>query len=153
MRKAKPLLNAIAATTASAKTLQGLPAPSSRSGSKISALAAYPWPQFPESEEEASARYVRTVTELAARFKGRDMLIVTHGNCVKAWAEHCVRGALVELVKPGGFLVLQPGPGETLQLHESLAMTGVELRGGEHACSVVTAKPPETGAVQATEVV
>ncbi|MEW5312585.1 MAG: hypothetical protein WDW38_004209 [Sanguina aurantia] len=135
MRQAKALLKAIAASIAPGNTPRPGPASSSRSEFfRVGELTAYPWPQFPESEEEASARYIRTVTALAAQFKGRDMLVVSHGNCVKAWAERCVPGAHVGSVKPGGFLVLQPGPGDTLQLHESLPMSGVELDGDKHAC-------------------
>lgn len=119
-------------------------AQASASSSSVTSLQAYPWPEIPETEQEAGARYLKAVAALVNQFKGRDLLIVTHGNCVKAWTEHCLPGEHVDLVKPGGFIVLQPtGTGESLVLHQSFPMTGVELHGGRHIQLLVDSKHTE----------
>lgn len=122
------LLKSMAGSESGASVQAGLASPGSRSRSELTLLQAYPWPEFPESDQGAGTRYVKTVAALVAQFKGRDLVIVSHGNCVKAWTEHCMPGELVDMVKPGGFIVMQPtGPGESLALHQSFPMSGIGL--------------------------
>lgn len=134
----KTMTSSIASTNVEA-------AQASASSSNVTSLQAHPWPQFPETEQGAGVRYVKAVSALVDQFKGRDLLIVTHGNCVKAWTEHCLPREHVDLVKPGGFIVLQPtSTGESLVLHQCFPMTGVELHGGRHIQLLVDSKHTES---------
>ncbi|KAF8065954.1 Slc25a24 [Scenedesmus sp. PABB004] len=90
-----------------------------RDDCKLSKLAVSPRarpgsapPPFPERLEQGLARYAAALTEIARSYAGQTVLVVTHGECVRAAVLLAEPQSEVFEVKHTGFVVLQRQPAD-----------------------------------------
>jgi len=122
------------AVAAAVGTPSGLPAPALAGR----AASAGPAPAHGESVTAAHARYAAALMALAARHAGSSVLVVTHGEAVRAAVRLADTRADAYAVEPLGFVALPTRRGVVL------ATSAAELRC--HGVAVLAAPPEDEGA-------